>query len=305
MNAGRTRQCAVVATLPAAGFGPSSASAWLLAGAAVLLVMVGVWLRRRARAGSGLVTSAPSAAALEVARTLQLEGSSTAQNVTPARLEGGGAATSGEATRAALQESLQELLATGAPASPAHHCPGCGRTFPEMLERCPYDGSALVSATQSAPTGAQRGCARCGRRFEAGARFCPHDGLALSDELVGKAARASFRVCRTCGHEGGPTETQCPHDGEALVPLESASKAGVMPTVPLLRCQRCGRYGAVGQVRCPVDGTLMMPELNVRLTALPPTGFGPRRKICTRCGEAFSTHCDFCCFDGEALVGLN
>ncbi|RDV36794.1 hypothetical protein DV096_17050 [Bradymonadaceae bacterium TMQ3] len=272
----------------------------------MLLVMTGIWLRRRARAAAGPSTpDTSSATALDVARTLQLEGSPAPHHAPSARLEGGGAATSGEATRAALKENLQELLATGEPTPHTRECPGCGRTFPALMERCPYDGCALRVAAVDSPQGPQRACARCGRRYETDARYCPHDGLVLSDELVGRAAQATFRVCRTCGYEGPPDQTRCPHDDEALVPLESVEMAGVMPTVPLLRCRRCGRYGAMGQVRCPVDGTLMLPELNVRLTALPPTGFGPRRKICTRCGEAFSAHCDFCCFDGEALVGLN
>jgi len=239
-----------------------------------------------------------------VARALRLEGAPIPLPQSPAPVE---VLTSGgqEATRATVEQSLHELLAALEPAREQRECPQCKRTFPALLERCPYDGRALVDAPLAQPPGARRSCARCGRRYEAGARYCPVDGLVLSDEVGGKAARATFRVCRSCGHEARPHESRCPHDGEALVPLESVEKKRVAPTVPLLRCRRCGRYGAPGQVRCPVDNTLMMPELNVRLTALPPTGFGPRRKICTKCGESFSARCDYCSFDGEALVGLN
>ncbi|RAL23972.1 hypothetical protein DL240_07430 [Lujinxingia litoralis] len=229
---------------------------------------------------------------------------------------GEGARATGEVAWRSVSEGVRGEVATTEGhsgellvglASEVRVCPGCQRTFPAIFERCPYDGQALERGEASAERARGRcSCARCGRRYEAGAAYCPVDGLALSRLPASRGSvNARFRVCRTCGYEAHGEEQTCPEDGHPLVPLESPERAEIAPTVPLMRCRRCGRYGQAGQVRCEVDDTLMMPELNVRLTAFPPTGFGVRRKVCTRCGVQYSGRCEFCSYDGEPLVGMN
>lgn len=153
----------------------------------------------------------------------------------------------------------------------------------------------------------RRYCPTCDRRYELTALFCYHDGHQLQlDHRRLADAGTDLKVCRDCGWEGQDSDQcKCPEDGAELTVLAPGEHGVIAPVFPFTRCRRCGQIGGPGQAHCPVDGSLMLPVQNIRLTALPPLGHGPRRKICTKCGAEFGGHCAFCSYDGQELATLN
>jgi len=191
-------------------------------------------------------------------------------------------------------------------------CPKCKRQFDETTVLCPYDATPLV------PRGGRGGrrervpddtaprpcCLECGRRYERSARFCYHDGQALTPAREGDFP--VFHVCANCGHETTDPNASCGCDEPRKLTVSPADDGTVvMPTIPMMRCRRCNYLGMPGQRHCPNDGELLLPVMNVHVNALPPTGLGPRRKICEKCGRQFSGSASYCAYDGSKLETLN
>ncbi len=193
-------------------------------------------------------------------------------------------------------------------AEPERECPKCSRTFPHGIVVCPIDATPLEPMRRRTRPVVQNEsdhpfCNSCGRVYEAGARFCYHDG----QELIRAPAHGavSFHVCKSCGWETDVPTENCPHDGEALTTVDPHERETVVPTIPMMSCQKCGHVAGPAETRCPHDGQMLYPLLNVRLSALPPAGIGPRRKVCTTCGKTFSRAGNYCAHDGEKLTPLN
>lgn len=194
---------------------------------------------------------------------------------------------------------------------PPRSCPRCDRTFPGLFEVCPFDKTPLVegrpSADKDVPTMlSRRFCPECDRRFGPSSRFCYFDGARLRQDFVELSAQAPpLRLCRQCGFETFEKINHCPRDDHDLELLDPATQERIVPTIAMNHCYRCGHLGLPSETICPVDGTLMLPQLSARPTALPSTGYGSRRRICTTCGAQFGDAAHFCSFDGEDLRSIN
>lgn len=198
-------------------------------------------------------------------------------------------------------------------------CPSCKRRWSSWMVVCPVDGASLGPVQQTrAPRIVGRGeatmprlvCHGCGRRYEQGAQFCAHDGHELLHDTPEEAASApSFIVCRTCGRasaDGKPCGCKpADRDQITICPVEASADSARLPAVPLTVCPRCNRYGKPGQLHCDHDQALLLPVTDIHTQTFPHTGYGPRRKVCRKCGAQFSSACSYCCHDGEALSSLD
>ena len=189
-------------------------------------------------------------------------------------------------------------------------CPTCHRRFSETTMLCPFDATPLEQpkrrrTTRPAETQNRRPtCLRCGRRYESAARYCYHDGVRLSSDSPSEVPIIS--VCRTCGSESLTDEHHhCDCEDPELVEIDPSQSQVQLPTLPLLHCRRCDHVGMGIDAHCPNDGELLYPVMNVALNALPPTGIGPRRKVCEKCGRKFSSAARHCAYDGTRLTTLN
>lgn len=190
-------------------------------------------------------------------------------------------------------------------------CPKCKRRFGETVVLCPFDSTPLRSlhlrsrrTTRPAVTGSRRPCCSgCGRRYEGAAKYCYHDGLTLSADSPSEVPLV--RVCRTCGHETLDSGRPCDCDHPDMLEIDASRSSIQMPTIPLMQCRRCDYLTHGGETACPHDGELLYPVMNVQMNALPPTGIGPRRRVCEQCGRKFSTAANYCAYDGTKLKDLN
>lgn len=152
-------------------------------------------------------------------------------------------------------------------------------------------------------------CSGCDRRYSMEAQFCYHDGLPLMQDTAQLAQiSASFQVCKNCGWESdlGEEHPKTCSAGEATwTTIDVAKSASILPMIPMMICPHCGLLGAPGQVHCPVDLEFMSPLLDIHNPELPLRGFGPRRKVCSTCGEAHGPAARYCSEDGSELVTLN
>lgn len=194
---------------------------------------------------------------------------------------------------------------------PARRCPECDRSFPGVFDVCPFDSTPLreksTDATKTATEALPRQyCPDCSRRYELGASYCYHDGHTLRrDSDAASRGAPTFRVCRSCGFETRDELAHCPHDDQPLVTLDPMQRRRIKPAFPYNRCRSCGHIAPPDQTHCPTDGTLLLPEISARLTALPPTGYGSRRRVCPDCGTAYGPRCTHCSNDGTELIELN
>lgn len=196
---------------------------------------------------------------------------------------------------------------------PPRRCPKCDRKFPGVFEVCPFDMTRLRPLDGKGPGKSRprhplprRHCPQCHRRFGPSAKFCYHDGTKLATDTAEAAERApSLYVCRSCGLETMDATETCPHDGEPMEHLDPGERGFVSPTIPFHGCRQCGHLGPPSETVCPVDGSMMLPEISARVTELPPTGYGPRRKVCKTCGTLFGAHGKHCAYDGDELLSLN
>ena len=190
-------------------------------------------------------------------------------------------------------------------------CPECDRRFPDVFDVCPFDSTPLQYSDSSRDNTddrrlARRTCPDCQRRYELSANFCPRDGQQLKRDSEYKSRNAPvFFICRTCGFETRQDLDKCPHDGQLLTRLDPEQRRSIRPAFPYNRCRQCGHIAAPDQTRCPVDDSLLLPAVSARLTALAPTGYGERRKLCPECGTQFGDECSFCSHDGAGLLVMN
>jgi hypothetical protein len=204
------------------------------------------------------------------------------------------------------------MLASTSPGIGDRECPTCSRRFGEAMVICPHDSTPLEPViprsrrtARPALTGSRRPvCTSCGRRYQAAARHCYHDGARLTAESP--AVVPIIRVCRDCGFETMDEYGSCDCETPDMVEIDPSDSQVVMPTIPMMHCRRCDFRSVGGSTtHCPHDGDLMYPIMNVRMNALPPTGIGPRRKVCTECGRKSSPAAHYCAYDGTKLEHLN
>lgn len=290
----------VVAELSVAGLvGPQALLATVAVG---ILVAVGWWSWRTHRRGgaespvSGMVESTATAAGGE-------ESSESARYAKP---DAGFVRSS-----VAEDEASEEHAFFSGDDVPPRTCPECERVVPGIFDVCPFDSTPLEDGNSRRRKGSEellprKYCPDCGRRYELHAEHCYHDGQLLrrDDEQAARDAGV-FRVCRDCGWETTDDVEICPRDGEPLVVIDPMSRKQVRPVIPYNRCRDCGYLGEPGQTHCPNDGSFLLPELDAGTTALPPTGYGPRRQVCPECGTRFGDHCNHCSSDGTELIALN
>lgn len=214
----------------------------------------------------------------------------------------------------ALAEQLRRALVAAPRVEEIQkECPTCSRRFASWMMVCPFDAATLRTpgATRARMPGEtplpRRACPECARRFEPDVVICPFDGADLAEDTLEDAARATTRyACRACGaHREGisPSEGCC--EAPEPVRLDPSRSDARAPTLPLSACPRCHTYGALGQTHCPHDGELLLPITTIQASTFPSTGYGPRRKVCGRCGTRFGGAARFCCHDGARLRPLN
>ncbi len=209
------------------------------------------------------------------------------------------------------QPAIAQLLFSRRKSSGDRECPSCKRRFGETTVLCPFDATPLLSVglrnkrtTRPAFTGARRPtCLNCGRRYESAAKYCYYDGSALSAESPAEVP--IVRVCRGCGSESTDVGKVCACATPDVVSVDPSRSVIQMPTIPMMHCRRCDHVENSTQTHCPHDGELLYPVMNVSMNALPPTGIGPRRKICDKCGRKFSSFARHCAYDGSKLKHLN
>lgn len=217
------------------------------------------------------------------------------------------APTSGNTTEAVF--SIQ-------PTTARKQCPRCHRFFDSRLDACPHDACARPTTVQPASTlllnnharnAAHRTqCTQCHRRFENGTRYCYVDGAPLIYDTDEDTINARiFKICRICGQEADVGQTICPNDNTELTLINPGNINRITPTIPLLICSKCRQYAMPGTAYCPNDGELLTPLVDARVTALPASGFGPRRKLCRKCGTRYSGACTYCSQDGTLLTDIH
>ncbi len=202
------------------------------------------------------------------------------------------------------------------PAASRRQCPRCNQFFDAHLNTCQNDACALTSVQSNATTtnttqdshdALQRTqCTQCGRRYEDGTRYCYVDGMLLTNDTHDDAKHAAaIKVCRICGQEADIDQEHCPHDNTELTLINPSNLNRLTPAIPLLICSKCRQYAMPGTAFCPNDGELLTPLLNAKFAALPANGFGPRRKLCRKCGTRYSDACPFCSQDGTPLAPIS
>lgn len=210
-----------------------------------------------------------------------------------------------------LTESTVEDAFFASSEFPPRRCPDCDRTFPGVFDVCPFDSTPLTEDSASSERSAverlpRNFCPECSRRYELGASHCYHDGHALRRDTDRASQNApTFHVCRSCGFDTRDALEECPRDSDPLIALDPMQRRRIKPAFPYNRCRQCGHVAPPDQTHCPTDGALMLPELSARLTALPPTGYGSRRRVCPDCGAPHGSECAHCSRDGTELIELN
>ena len=225
--------------------------------------------------------------------------------------------TRGEQLKAVTPEvvekpAIAQLLFARRKSTGDRECPTCKRRFGETTVLCPFDATPLLSAglrnkrmIRPAATASRRPtCSSCGRRYESAAKFCYHDGAVVTTETFAEVP--IVRVCRACGTES-TTENRsvCKCAEPDVIEVDASRTAIRMPTIPMMHCRRCDRIEDASTTHCPDDDEPLYPVMNVSLNALPPTGIGPRRKVCESCGRKFSSSASHCAYDGSRLKHLN
>lgn len=225
---------------------------------------------------------------------------------TGARAVGGNPAT--------LTEQLRRALVAAPRLEETHkECPECRRRFASWMAICPFDAATLrtpgvARARMPGETPLpRRACPECARRFELDAVVCPFDGAELAEDTLEDAARAPVRfACRACGaHRQGVEVSEGCCDAPEPIRMDPSQAGTRTPALPMGACPRCHTYGALGQTHCPNDGELLLPITAIQANTFPATGYGPRRKLCGKCGARFGGEARYCCHDGARLRPIN
>ena len=205
---------------------------------------------------------------------------------------------------------------------PQRECPKCHRKYASWMVICPIDAEPLLdppSSKRSAPRATRshsrsplerKRCPTCERRYEDSASFCAHDATPLVQDTAEDSAHApSWTVCRSCGQERDAQHpSSAPHcacqDLADLTRLDPARRDGASQSIALTACPICRAYGSPGQTHCVHDNQLLIPLSIIQLNALPPHGYGTRRKLCPKCGARYSGAFLHCTQDGARLSNL-
>ncbi len=208
-----------------------------------------------------------------------------------------------------------DLLFSSPSSLSTRQCPDCQRTFPAAFDACPFDDATLETSTDKKAQKdgfgdgiLRRYCPDCGRRYEGDARHCTWDGRRLRrDSETTRDQAPAFKLCTHCGWQRSATSAKnCPRDDHPLITIRPADTPDVLlAPLPFQRCRRCGYTGPPGETICPTDGTILLPASSIVARALPSTGCGPRRRICTDCGARFDDQCRYCSHDGTRLMDLH
>ena len=258
------------------------------------------WTRRAAQAGEDEVTTTYIAPPPERKTT----GFGVSSRVTPTE-------QLPSITPDPQPQQIAQLIFSHRKSAGDRECPTCKRRFGETTVLCPFDATPLQSVglrhkrtTRPAITGSRRPtCLSCGRRYESSAKFCYYDGNPLSGDSPAEVP--IVRVCRACGSETTDAHATCGCSAPDVVEVDPSRTAVQMPTIPMMHCRRCNHVESSSKTHCPHDGELLYPVMNVSMNALPPTGIGPRRKVCEKCGKKFSSFAQYCAYDGTKLKHLN
>lgn len=286
------------------------------------MVMGGVYLVRRARANhyralyeEGAEVDAPPEEARPVdtqSETLKAIAQRLAQS------------SSDSLGALAIQSDAGSPLFALRTEGPQRECPHCHRRFASWMAICPFDaeplrepGTSVMTARRVAAKQARASkedvlprlrCTTCERRYHQGALHCGHDGGKLVPDLLEDAQEAQARVvCRGCGRDTsqqrGEPSCECKEEHRDVVTLDPASltERGLSMSI----CPSCRVYGSPGQTHCKGDGELLLPESVIDRNAFPVNGFGPRRKLCRKCGGRFSGAFVYCTQDGARLTPID
>ena len=208
-----------------------------------------------------------------------------------------------------------------APSTEGHQkeCPQCHRRYASWMVVCPVDATTLKDInTRRRPPRLphkdhtrlpRKRCPSCGRRYEEGAEFCAIDASKLLVDTLEDAAEApKITICRTCGKDVTKIDREhsCGCGDEAdILTLDPSNTSNKTPSIPLTVCPKCRTYGGFGQTHCAKDGELLIPVTSVQANSLPITGYGPRRKLCRKCGTQFSGGYVYCTHDGTKLTSIH
>lgn len=200
-------------------------------------------------------------------------------------------------------------------------CPACKKTYASWMVICPVDASALVTnpvaaherrkQARQAPTDARSTltrmrCPSCQRRVAQGASFCPYDGKPLVVDTIEDAKLApEHKICRHCGVDPTQRAKPCRSSACDITTLNPSLIQAQLGGIAMTICPRCHAFGQPGQLHCEHDQELLVPMTSVELGALPHTGYGERRKICSKCAARFGGDYQHCAYDGTALTPLN
>lgn len=200
-------------------------------------------------------------------------------------------------------------------------CPACKKTYASWMVICPVDASALVTnpvaaherrkQARSAPTDAsstltRMRCPSCQRRVAQGASFCPYDGRALMVDTIEDAKLApEHKICRHCGVDPTQRAKPCRLSACDITTLNPSAIQAQLGGIAMTMCPRCHAFGKPGQLHCEHDQELLVPMTSTELGALPHTGYGERRKICSKCATRFGGDYQHCVYDGAPLTPLN
>jgi hypothetical protein len=213
----------------------------------------------------------------------------------------------------ALRVPSEEPLFTLRGDGPPKECPECQRQFASWMVVCPHDAAPLRAPKVRTRRPHQPGekelararCPKCERRYAEETRYCPHDGESLvADTTAAAAAAEPLVLCRACGKESEVDAPSCCDDPDVLTadPRDTRAMGG---GVSLLVCPQCHTYGRFGSVQCAHDGEFLIPSSMLPPSVLPPTGWGDRKKMCPKCGAAYSGASHFCAHDGARLKALD
>lgn len=204
-----------------------------------------------------------------------------------------------------LEPLLQKAEVMHPPSKASRTCPTCTRSFDDSIVICPYDSTPLTREAPrkmpAEPLGVP-GCRRCGRYYSSGTSFCRHDGSRLESEAAVKVRVVT--VCRSCGSNQGAQNSEC-EGGCDWIKVDPMRTRFVMSPIPLMECPACYQTYSMDHARCERDGQVLRPLMNLTKGTLPPTGYGPRRRVCTECGTTYSGSSRYCAHDGHILTDLN
>ena len=303
----------------------SMTNLWIyVAALGISLVLGGLYMIKRARENQHLKSFEASINALETELTpppspkvaeseLQTLARTIAKN------------SASELGALAVESEMGSPLFTLHPEGPKRSCPKCDRKFASWMAICPFDSTPLIDpsqqASQARKSAARRSratkddnlsrkrCLTCDRRYRDDLTYCPHDGAKLIQDIREEAMEApSWHLCKGCGEDKptkqGELACKCDEDHKDHVILDPSNLE--ISAMIFSSCPECHKYGVPGQTHCkdhPEE--VLMPETTIERHALPASGYGPARKLCTVCNRKFSGAYIYCPHDKSRLKHMD